>query len=99
MQAQVGNPEGDDKPNKKVRIPRGGKRHVEVNVNNLGFSTMTLVFGFVKGRRLCASESSRLARTSRTLVGYLVSFTTILSDVLPTYRYSLKPLKVLATVE
>jgi hypothetical protein len=67
LQTQVGNPEGADKPNKKVKSNTLGVvlgmvflLTTKLFINS---SSMTPVCGYVRVRRRCLSVSRRRART------------------------------------
>jgi len=53
-------------PTRRCECPLALNRRCKLTI--LGTSTTILVSGFVRGRKPCLSESSRLARISRTSV-------------------------------
>ena len=83
LQTQVGNPDGADKPNKKVRItPRLRlAKHIDRMTNVLVYntSTTTPACGYARARRRSLSASRKPTPTLATPVSFLVSL------LLPTF--------------
>ena len=68
LHAQVGNPEGADKPNKKVSLFKAGKRVLLMVIS----STTILESGSVRAKRRSRSVSRSHARTSATSVSRFI---------------------------
>ena len=68
LMTQVGNPEGEDKPNKKVCSRQLRNDRLEANAH---CSTTILVFGSAKAKRRSLLVSRKLVQTWATLVCYL----------------------------
>lgn len=79
--SQVGNPEGADKPNKKVSNMQS---LLHTPVTDFKHSSTTRVSGFVRARRPCLSASRRLAPILATPVSHRTS---TVNDAKSIYRF------------